>query len=77
MEIRTTYIGTLENGVHGIWCGFKPEGAVIEEERLVLYPKLGYNLKNKQSGEIVGSVWLSSKEEQNDWIEVEVENVND
>ena len=75
MQIKITYVGTL-NGVHGMWCGFKPEGAIIEEERLVLYPVEGYELRNKISGEIVSAVWLHSAEQQEDWEEVEVEDDN-
>ena len=29
MEIKTTYIGKNSKGVSGIWCGFKPEDAII------------------------------------------------
>lgn len=72
MEIRTTYIGILD-GVHGIWCGFKPKGLVIESEQLVLYPKEGYILVNKQSGEEQFSVCINSKEEKSDWAEVEIQ----
>ena len=69
MFTKTTYIGTL-NGVHGIWCGFLPEGVVVEEERLVLYPEEGYDLKNKISEEIVSAVWIQSAEQQQDWEEI-------
>lgn len=69
MTIRTTYIGTL-NGIHGMWCGFRPDGAVIEEERLVLYPEADYDLRNKISGEIVSAVWIQSAEQQQDWEEI-------
>lgn len=74
MEIRTTYIGTL-NGVHGIWCGFKPKKAVIEEERLVLYPAEGYELRNLISGEIQSAVWLQSAEQQDYWEEIEIQEI--
>lgn len=40
MEIRKTYKG-YRNGVFGIWCGFKPEDAQIEEEINVYYPDKG------------------------------------
>lgn len=79
MEIRITYIGTL-NGIKGMWCGFKPEGAIITEARTVLYPSEGYTLKNKTTGEEEPSVWLKSESLQTDWEEVEekieVPNVN-
>lgn len=71
MEIKITYVGTL-NGVHGMWCGFKPKGIKVEEERLVLYPVQGYELRNKMSGETLSAVWLSSTEQQEDWEEVEI-----
>ena len=72
MQIKTTYVGTL-NGVHGMWCGFCPEGVIVEEERLVLYPAEGYELRNKISGETLSAVWLHSAEQQEDWEEVEIE----
>ena len=40
MEVRVTYKGTL-NGVHGLWCGFKPEGVEVEKEIPILYPADG------------------------------------
>lgn len=72
MQIRITYVGTL-NGVHGMWCGFCPEGVEVEEERLVLYPAEGYMLKNKISEEVVSAVWIQSAEQQEDWEEVPAE----
>lgn len=71
MEIRTTYVGTL-NGVHGMWCGFCPEGVEVEEERLVLYADPGYILRNKISEEEVTAVWIQSAEQQEDWEEIEL-----
>ena len=44
MQTRTTYKGTLD-GVYGVWCGFKPKKAKIEEEILVYYPESGKALK--------------------------------
>ena len=40
MQEKITYKGIL-NGVHGLWCGFKPEGVEIEEEIKVYYPDEG------------------------------------
>ena len=37
MEIRTTYKGIREDGVKGIWCGFKPENITVLEEIQILY----------------------------------------
>mgnify|MGYP006935980172 CR=1 FL=1 len=68
MEIRTTYIGTL-NGVYGFWCGFKPEGLEVTEERKVLYPTEGYDLE--KDGEIFSSVWLKDGMSEEDYKEVE------
>lgn len=73
MEIRITYIGTL-NGINGIWCGFKPDNTIINEERLVLYADNGYELIRKSDGESVGSsVWLKDGDSQDNYSEVEVE----
>ena len=40
MQEKITYKGIL-NGVHGLWCGFKPEGVEVEEEIKVYYPDEG------------------------------------
>lgn len=69
MEIRKTYIGTI-NGVSGIWCGFKPDDAIIIDEKLILYPQNDYLLKNKMTEEVVYSVCLTSQEQQEDWEEI-------
>ena len=69
MFIKTTYIGIL-NGVHGMWCGFKPEGLIIEEERLILHPDEGYVLQNKNTNDIERTVWIKNESEQNDWEEI-------
>lgn len=69
MEIRITYVGTL-GGVPGIWCGFKPEGAEITEEREVLYPAKGYELQRISDKEIVSSVWLKDGDSEENYIEV-------
>ena len=55
MHTKITYVGTL-NGVHGIWCGFKPEGVIVEEERTILYPEQGYVLKKDEN--TFSAVWL-------------------
>ena len=70
MYITTTYIGTL-NGISGIWCGFKPEGAKIKTEQLVLHAETEYILKNKQTEETTYSVLINSPEQQSDWEEIE------
>lgn len=72
MEIITTYIGTLD-GVNGIWCGFKPEVAVITEEKLVLRASAGYKLKNKETKETCHSIIIQNEDEQENWEEIEDE----
>lgn len=74
MYIKTTYIGTLD-GVAGIWCGFKPEGAIITEERDVLYPEEGYELERISDGERFSAIWLKDGNVKENYIEVE-ENEN-
>lgn len=44
MEIRTTYIGTID-GIKVIVNGDKPENMIVEETKQVLYPASGYVLK--------------------------------
>lgn len=70
MEKRTTYVGTL-NGAKGLWCGFKPEGLEVEEEREVLYADEGKVLKNKKTGDISDAVWLKDGDVQENYEEIE------
>ena len=72
MEIRITYIGTLD-GTPGMWCGFCPEEAVITEERNVLYPAEGYSLKRISTEEIFSAVWLKDGDTQENYEEVPME----
>ena len=72
MEIRVTYIGTLDD-TPGMWCGFYPEEAVIEEERQVLYPAEGYTLKRIATEEIFSAVWLKDDDTQENYEEVPME----
>ena len=76
MQIKITYIGTL-NGIVGMWCGFCPEGAVITEERQVLYPTDGYMLKRIATEEILSSVWLKDGDTQENYEEVETQDPTD
>jgi hypothetical protein len=72
MEIKTTYKGIL-NGVSGLWCGFKPEGLEVLEERQILYPDEGKELQDKD-GNVFSSVWLKDdKTEEEDFTEVKAE----
>jgi hypothetical protein len=72
MQIKITYIGTLD-GTPGMWCGFCPEGAVIAEERNVLYPAEGCSLKRKATEEIFSAVWLKDGDAQANYEEVPME----
>lgn len=76
MQIKITYIGTL-NDIPGMWCGFCPEGAVITEERQVLYPADGYMLKRIATEEILPSVWLKDGDKQENYEEVEMQDPTD
>lgn len=40
MQVKITYKG-YKDGVYGIYCGFKPEGLIVEEEISVYYPDEG------------------------------------
>lgn len=70
MEVRTTYIGTL-NGVHGVWCGFKPDGAVITKEIPILYPDPEKKLRKKGEEELLDFVVLKEDDTQDNYEEVE------
>lgn len=72
MQIKITYVGTL-NGVSGIWCGFKPEEAIIKEERPVLYPASGYELEHIETKEHFSAVWLKGDDIEENYIEVPYE----
>lgn len=53
-----------------IYCGFKPEGVNVKEERTVLYPEKGYKLKGKDD-KLINSVWLKDGDVQENYVEVE------
>ena len=72
MYIKITYVGSLD-GVAGIWCGFKPEGAIITEERPVLYPEKGYELERISDKERFSAVWLKDGDVQENYTEVQGE----
>jgi len=69
MEIRTTYICD-----GAIYCGFKPEGVKVKEERQVLYAEKGYKLKRKSDGKQISSVWLKDGDTEENYIEVKYDN---
>jgi len=70
MITRTTYIGTL-NGVHGIWCGFKPNGAIITKEIPIIYPDQDKKLRKKGEEELLDFVILNEDNKEEDYEEVE------
>lgn len=72
MEIRTTYVC---NGA--MYCGFKPEGVEVIEERQVLYPASGYELERISDKEHFSCVWLKDGDTQENYIEVEAEDDSD
>lgn len=72
MEIKTTYVGTLD-GNKGMWCGFLPEGVVVEEERQVLYPAMGYSLRRMSTLEVFSAVWLQDGDTQENYEEIPME----
>lgn len=71
MRVKTTYVGTL-NGVKGLWCGSKPKGIKVEEERKVLVPKEGYELE--KDGETFSAVWLKDGDVKENYKEKEIVN---
>ena len=73
MKIKTTYVGTL-NGINGMWCGFKPDGVIITEERPVLYAEENMDLIRIADEENMGSsVWLQDGDVQENYREEEHE----
>ena len=67
MIIKITYIGTL-NGIHGIWCGFLPEGVIVEKEINVYYPDEGKVFT--KDGELFDSVVLQEGESIEEYTEI-------
>lgn len=69
MKIETTYVGTL-NGTYGMFCGFQPEGLVVEDVRQILFPEEGYELQ--KGSQRFKFVWLKDGDVQSNYTEVEV-----
>lgn len=67
MIIKITYIGILD-GIHGIWCGFLPEGVIVEKEINVYYPDEGKVLV--KNGELFDSVILQESESIEEYTEI-------
>lgn len=70
MRVKTTYVG-IKDGIKGIWCGSKPKGVEITEERKVLVPKAGYELE--KDGVRYGGVWLKDDDVKENYNEVKIE----
>lgn len=66
MEIKTTYICD-----GAIYCGFKPDGVEVKEERQILRPAKGYKLERKSDKQQFNSVWLKEGDTEENYIEVE------
>ena len=72
MQIKTTYKGITEQGIKGIWCGFKPDNITVTEEIQILYPDENKQLRNKTTGELTSCVILNNTTNQDDYEEVEI-----
>ena len=77
MQMRTTYKGTTEDGIKGIWCGFKPDNITVTEEIQILYPDENKQLRNKITGELTSYVILNGTTNQDDYEEVEIEDIKE
>ncbi|MBO6273709.1 hypothetical protein J6O48_13170 [bacterium] len=78
MRIQITYFGKFEkNGklVSGIWCGEKPENAIITEEREILFPYDGKILKHKETEITFSTVWLRDGDVAENYEEIEEERI--
>lgn len=72
MQVRTTYKGIREDGVKGVWCGFKPDNITISEEIYILYPDENKQLRNKETGKTVGSIILDDLNVENIYEEIDI-----
>ena len=77
MQIKTTYKGITEDGIKGIWCGFKPDNINVTEEIQILYPDENKQLRNKTTGELTSCVILNNRINQDDYEEVEIEDIKE
>lgn len=68
MKTTVSYKGIL-NGVHGIWCGHKPEGLEVTEEVTVYHPEEGKVFE--KDGELFDCVILKPKESIKSYTEVD------
>ena len=67
MNIKTTYVCD-----GAIYCGFKPEGVSVLEERPVLYADEGYELV-KDRERVGTAVWLKDGDVAENYTEVKIE----
>ena len=77
MQVKTTYKGITEDGIKGIWCGFKPDNITVTEEIQILYPDENKQLRNKITGELTSYVILNGTTNQDDYEEVEIEDIKE
>ena len=75
MQIKTTYKG-YKNGIYGVYCGFKPEGLIVDEEVPVYYPDEGKIFVKDGKG--YSFVVLQEGETINDYVENDkIENIGE
>lgn len=77
MEIKITYKGIREDGVKGVWCGFKLDNITVLEEIYILYPDGDNQLKNKSTGEILSLVILKEGISQDNFEEIKIKENKD
>ena len=70
MHTTITYKGT-RNGIHGLWCGFKPDDVIVEEEITVYHPDEGKEFM--KNGERFSAVVLQEGEKIEDYEQVDEE----
>lgn len=76
MEIRTTYKGITNDGVKGIWCGFKPDDIKVTQELQILYPDKNMVLQDRVTKETFTSVILANESDKNNYEEIAEEKEN-
>lgn len=69
MQIITTYKGTLD-GVYGVYCGYKPDGLIVEEETIFYRADEGKVFVRKKDGIKQKDVILEDGETIDDYDEV-------
>ena len=66
-----TYIGKYENVNRGIWCGFKPDTAIIFDKKQILGADKGKILKNKETNITDYSVILENGDTEENYEEID------